>query len=174
MHPRTLALVVGFLLGAARAEAQSPDSTTETPDHWLIGVSLGIPGYRSNVTPELLTFGLNFTQVRPGRIGGDIAIGTMPWLMMQGVVPYGLRGDVALPLVRPHLIVLPSAGVSAVGVIGPGGGAGTLGLNAGLATVLHTGGVGLRTGVTFHTFQGFDNPIWLLEVGFVSVGFDPP
>jgi hypothetical protein len=175
MHIERLVLAASFLLsGAGYTIAQAQDSTTDQPAEWLIGMSLGVPGAQHTVYPAFTTLGLQFTQVRAGRIGGDIAIGTMPYLFANAMIPFGFRGDVTVPLVTPHLIVLPSAGVSAIGVMSPGGGGGTMGVNGGIAAVLRTGGIGLRTGITWHKFQGIDNPIWLLEVGFVSIGTDPP
>ncbi|HEY2378270.1 MAG TPA: hypothetical protein VGH98_19995 [Gemmatimonadaceae bacterium] len=171
-------VLVVLLLGAAPLQAQTPpDTAANAPAEWLIGMSLGFPGVRSQIVPELFTFGLNFTQVCSGRIGGDIAFGTMPWLFANGIIAFGFRGDVTVPLVRPHFILLPSAGVSAIGAFTPGGGGGgggVAGLNAGIAAVVHSHGVGLRTGVTVHKFFGLDTPVWLLEVGFVSIGIDPP
>ncbi len=166
-----------LLLGARSGHAQTAapsDTASEMPDEWLIGMSLGVPGSQRNVYPDLFTVGLQFTQVRAGRIGGDIAIGTMPYLFANGMLPFGFRGNVTVPLVTPHLIVLPTAGVSAVGAMGPGGGGGVIGVNGGIAAVVRSGGLGLRAGITWHKFAGATNPIWLLEVGFVSIGIDPP
>ena len=166
-----------LLLGASAGRAQTvapPDTASEKPVEWLIGMSLGVPGVQRNVYPDLFTVGLQFTQVRAGRIGGDIAIGTMPYLFANGMFPFGFRGNVTVPLVTPHLIVLPTAGVSGVVAMAPGGAGGLIGVNGGIAAVVRSHGLGLRAGITWHKFEGATNPIWLLEVGFVSIGIDPP
>ena len=163
-----------LLLGAGYTLAQAQDTAADKPAEWFIGMSLGVPGAQRNVYPAFTTVGLQFTQVRAGRIGGDIAIGTMPYLFANSMIPFGFRGDVTVPLVTPHLIVLPSAGVSAIGAMAPGGGGGTMGVNGGIAAVVRTGGIGLRTGITWHKFPGTEGLIWLAEVGFVSIGLDPP
>ena len=94
---------------------------------------------------------------------------------MEGFVPIGVRAGVALPLAAaPHLLVIPSAGVSGIGAIGPEGSAGLGGVNAGIATVAHVGSLGLRSGATWHHFQGAQGAIWLLEIGFVSVPSGTP
>ena len=170
-------VVASLFLGARSLPAQtaaSPDTAAERPAEWLIGMSLGVPGSQRIVYPDLFTVGLQFTQVRAGRIGGDIAIGTMPYLFANGMFPFGFRGNVTVPLVTPHLIVLPSAGVSGVVAMAPGGAGGLIGVNGGIAAVVRLHGVGLRAGITWHMFEGENNPIWLLEVGFVSIGIDPP
>lgn len=168
-------LFVVLFLAASGARSQTPDTAADKPAEWLIGMSLGVPGSGSSAVPQLFTAGLQFTQVRAGHIGGDIAIGTMPYLFSSGIFPLGFRGDVTVPIVMPHLIVLPVAGVSAIGVMSPGGGGGGIGgLNAGIAAIVHSYGMGLRAGVTWHQFMGMNNPVWLAELGFVSIGSDPP
>jgi hypothetical protein len=137
-------------------------------------MSLGVPGSQRNIYPDLFTVGLQFTQVRAGRIGGDLAIGTMPYFFANGMLPFGFRGNVTVPLVTPHLIVLPTAGVSGVVAMAPGGVGGLIGVNGGIAAVVRSQGLGLRAGITWHKFEGATSPIWLLEVGFVSIGIDPP
>jgi hypothetical protein len=178
MHIGTVLVAASFLsLSASSGRAQTPappDTSAEKPAEWLIGMSLGVPGSQHNVYPDLFTIGLQFTQVRAGRIGGDIAIGTMPYLFANGMFPFGFRGNVTVPLVTPHLIVLPTAGVSGVVAMAPGGAGGLIGVNGGIAAVVRSHGLGLRAGITWHKFEGATNPIWLLEVGFVSIGIDPP
>jgi hypothetical protein len=172
-----IVVAASLLLGAVSLPAQTaapPDTAAEQPAEWLIGMSLGVPGSQRNVYPDLFTFGLQFTQVRAGRIGGDIAVGTMPYLFANGMFPFGFRGNVTVPLVTPHVIVLPSAGVSGVVAMAPGGAGGLIGVNGGIAAVVRSQGLGLRAGITWHMFEGANNPIWLLEVGFVSIGIDPP
>jgi hypothetical protein len=164
--------VLAVCVTAARAGAQAApaDSAASKTGGWMIGTSLGVPSYRSEVVPELITFGVSFTQLRPNHIGPDISIGTMPYVLSMGVVPFGFRGGVALPLtVAPHLLLIPSGGVSAVGVIGPGGGGGLIGANGGVSAIAYGGGIGLRAGVTLHGFEGTQGTYMLFELGFASV-----
>ena len=173
MYVRPFALIA-LLLAAARAEAQSPPATTDSAKHaaegWIYGASLGIPGYRSTPAAELFTFGVNFTQLRPGRLGADFSLGTIPSVAVAGILPLGARAGVAFPLAAgPYLLVLPSAGVSTIMAMGPEGGAGVGGVTAGIATIAHAGPLGLRTGITWHGFANTSGAIWLLEIGFVSV-----
>ena len=178
MYARPFALIV-LLLAAARAGAQSPPATTDSANHaaegWIYGASLGIPGYRSTPAAELFTFGFNFTQLRPGHLGADFSLGTIPSVAVAGIIPIGARAGVAFPLAAgPYLLVLPSAGVSTIMAMGPEGGAGVGGVTAGIATIAHAGPLGLRTGITWHGFANTSGAIWLLEIGFVSVPSESP
>ena len=171
MPARSLAALVLLFVGV-RVEAQSlaTDSRASRPQGWLVGASLGVPGYGSETAPDLFTVGINVTELRIGRPGPDLSIGTMPLLLAGGALPFGIRADFALPIaVAPHLIVLPSAGLSVIGVVASYGGGGIPGANAGIATVLHQGSLGLRTGLTLHSFQESHGAIWLFEVGLVHV-----
>ena len=167
MRARSLAVLV---LVATAARAQAQDSTAAAAHGgWISGISLGVPGRRHEAVPDLFTFGGNFTQLRPGRLGADISLGTMPYALAFGVVPIGVRADVALPIATAkHLLVIPSAGVSGIATIGVINGP-VLGANVGLATILHGGGSGVRAGVTWHGFGGVEGSYWLAELGFVSL-----
>ena len=178
MYPRTLTLIL-LVLAVARIQAQSAPATTDSAKHaaegWIYGASLGIPGYRSTPAAELFTFGVNFTQLRPGRLGADFSLGTIPSVAVAGIIPIGARAGVAFPLAAgPYLLVLPSAGVSTIIAMGPEGGAGVGGVNAGIATIAHAGPLGLRTGITWHGFANTSGAIWLVEIGFVGVPSESP
>ena len=165
---RSQAIALGFLLvvcGPAPVRAQTPDSVRQTGSDWAVGASVG---FLNSVQSS--TLGLNLTQLRPGRLGGDFSIGTMPRVLVEGVVPLGARAGLALPVILDSRVLLvPSAGVSALGVASSSGGGGTVGLNAGMAVmVFGTGSLGLRTGVTFHEFGDIRSRICLLEFGVVS------
>jgi len=169
MFGRSVAVCLLLLVANVGANAQSvPDDR----DHgWLTGVLLGLPGYKGEVEPRLFTIGAQFTRVRKGQPGADLAIGMMPYAVSAGVIAIGMRAGVTVPLApAPRLLVLPSVGASLIGAAGPGGGAGTGGANVGLATVLlATPSFGLRTGVTFHGFTDVRGALWLAEVGFVTL-----
>ena len=172
---QTRAIVLCFLIGAAgQATAQSPPSASDSSakkDYggWMIGASVGIPGYRSQSAPELLTFGLHFTQMKPNRIGADVSIGTMPRVVAEGFAVVGVRGNFALPVeLGRYVLIVPSAGVSMIGAAGRGGGTGLMGVNGSLATVLWSrGGLGARAGVSWHAFENSNGAVWLAEFGFV-------
>ena len=175
MRRRTAALGLLLFLGgasvAAQLAAQQPDTARRLHAGWLVAGSFGIPGHRSEPVPELFTIGFQWTQLRAGRLGADLALGTMPRLLAEGVLVLGFRGGAALPVaVARNVVLLPSAGISLVGGIGQGGGEGTTGLNAGVAGAFAgRGSVGLRTGVTWHRFRDTGSVLWLLEVGFFAV-----
>ena len=171
---RVVVAVTLLLLGAGHSVAQAQSDAGAKPAEWMIGMSLGVPGVQRNAYPMLTTFGLQFTEIQDGSLGADLAIGTLPFLILNGSIPLGFRGDLTVPFVAPHLIVMPSGGVSVIGAMGPGGGAGLLGLNTGLAAVVRERGFGLRTGITLHFFPGLNKPVWLAELGFVGIGNEPP
>lgn len=147
--------------------AQTP--TEAHPSAWLIGASVGVPGYGSDLEPELFTVGAHATRVEPGRLGGDFAVGTMPRFLVEGVLPLGARAGLVLPLeLSENLLLVPSGGASMIAALGGGGGLAELGLNVGAAAlVLSEGSTGLRAGITWHRFRDLDGAVWLLELGFV-------
>lgn len=159
--------------GGAPSPCARPQADTASwlRGDWLFGGSFGVPGADGQPEVALFTVGFNWTRARPGRLGADFALGTMPRALAEGVLVLGFRGGVALPVeVMPRMLVLPSAGVSLIGAVAHGGGGATSGFNAGVATVLFgEGSVGLRSGVTWHAFEDARRPVWLFEVGVVSV-----
>jgi hypothetical protein len=172
MRSRALALSVVLLVGASPVGAQigRADTNVRQPHgDWLVGASFGVPGYGTEPLMELFTIGIQWTQLRPGRLGADFSLGTMPRAFAEGVAVVGLRAGGALPLtLSPGVLLLPSAGASLIGGAGAGGGGGLVGLNAGVAAVVFgTSATGLRTGVTWHRFQEGRGAIWLVEIGVV-------
>jgi hypothetical protein len=163
---RAAALLVALVfLGANDLRAQ--DSTAARRGSWMVGGSIGMLGSGTQLAPaELMTIGVHFTQVRPGRLGADISVGTIPRTLSDGIVAVGARLGVALPLaVAPGVLLLPSAGFSLIGAAGGGGAGGTAGYNVGGAAVFGTGPVGFRTGITWHHMDFSNSALWLLEVG---------
>ncbi|HEX7049048.1 MAG TPA: hypothetical protein VF188_02460 [Longimicrobiales bacterium] len=148
--------------------AQPP--VNEEPSNWLVGASLGVPGVDpSQLESELFTVGVHATRVVPGRLGGDFAVGTMPRILFDGVLPLGARAGLALPLaLSENVLLVPSGGASLVAALGSDGGSADAGLNVGgAAMVLGEGYGGLRAGFTWHWFRDRGGPVWLLEFGFV-------
>jgi hypothetical protein len=181
MHRR--AFVLGLIVGAVRAgdvPAQAvpdtaPRSTAaDSSSAWLFGASVGVPGYEDEPFLELFTIGIHGTHLRGGgRPGFDYSLGTIPRALGEGVFVLGFRGGVAVPLtLSSRAVLLPSAGLSVVGGAGDSGGGATAGLNVGIAAiVLGLNATGLRTGVTWHRFQGTGRAIWLVELGVVGLRY---
>ena len=166
--PRRL-LLLALLCPVVSSVAQSPvDSTSRSGRDWLIGVSAGIPGYDKQAAPELFTIGVNASQIKPGRLGADLSLGTMPRAFIEGVGVLGGRAGAVFPIApTPDVLLLPSAGLSLVGGGGGDGGGAIGGFNAGLAAVIWSGDVGVRTGVTVHRFADLRGTVWLVEFGVV-------
>jgi hypothetical protein len=173
---RAIAALSLVLLSSARplpgqTAPHDVDTASAPAADWLVSASFGVPGFRSQPILELFTIGMQWTQFRPGRLGGDFSLGTMPRLLAEGALVLGFRGGTALPIaVTPNLVVVPSAGVSLIGGAGQGGGGGVAGLNGGLAVVLFgTGTTGLRTGITWHRFEDTRAAVWLVEMGVSGI-----
>lgn len=172
---RTL-IVSGALifLSTSRASTQSTESYGDTVPRQLTGtlfsVSIGMAGVGRETFPELFTLGLQWTQAEAGRIGLDFALGTAPRAFFEGAAVLGARGGVALPLVlSPRIVVLPSGGGSFIGAAGSQALAGISGFNTGLGLVVLNGSRGVRTGVTWHWLDEDSWPLWLFELGVVSL-----
>lgn len=152
-------------LGAAlvcmiTAPVQSQDSAAGG-NPWLAAFSVGLPVVDGETSLMLFTIGANFTGMRPGVLSPDLGIGTMPYAVLFGLVPVGIRAGAALPMqATPDLFIVPSAGVSLLGSLGAFSG-GVRGINAGLALVTRTG---TRFGLTWHRFSETER-VMLLEIG---------
>lgn len=155
----------------AQDSTTNGDSGTLRRDGWIIGPSIGMPTAVGEVNPELITVGLNFTRLNPGHLGADLSLGTLPRALAAGFFAFGIRGDAAYPLsVSPNMLLYPAAGLSMIGAVSGDGGAGLVGINAGLAAVFYGNApIGLRIGVTAHQFLAATTPIFLIEVGVVQV-----
>lgn len=168
------ACIVGSLVASvASARAQDlplpRDSTVAVPQPWLVGASIGVPGYGPEPAVTMFTVGAQWTQLDVGRLGADFAVGTAPYAFAKSLVGVGARGGVALPLALSRRVILvPSGGVSLLGAVGHEGGVGSTGFNAGISAVfLRERGTGLRTGLTWHRFRSGREAVWLWEIGFV-------
>jgi hypothetical protein len=162
-------LYVSFLFACALGSpVRAQDTAIVKPEPWIFAFTFGLPGYGSDMVPEALTLGIQVTQLRPNRLSADVALGTMPRALAEGFVVMGLRGGVAVPLrLSDEAYLLPSAGISALGVANETGG-GVLGVNTGLSVVLgRDGRDGVRVGMTWHKFQEVRGAVWLLEFGII-------
>ncbi len=158
-------------LVTAQTSPLSQDSDRAKPRGWLVGASIGVPAFDGDASPELFTVAVHGTQLRPGRLGADFALGTMPRALTEGLAVGFARAGVALPFqLSQGVLLLPSAGVSLVGAAGSEDAGGTTGLNAGLAAVFFgASSVGLRTGATWHRFGDSGASVLLWELGLVRI-----
>lgn len=168
----TLGLFVTLLVPAA-GPLMAQDSTAFREEGWLVGGSVGFPGFGGQTVPwRYATLGLNAMYVRAGSIGAEIAMGTVPGLLNEGVVTFGVRGGVSLPLaVARGMLLVPSGGLSMMGAFDSEAGGGAYGYHLGGAAVIGTGRWRTRVGVTRHVLgMGTDDPaVWLLEIGMVGM-----
>lgn len=148
-----------------------PGEPAATPfEGRVVSLSVGVPGSPGNPFFELATLGVQWTDVEPGRAGLDLAVGTIPRLLPEGLFGLGARGGIVRPIeLGTRSVLLPSAGLSFIGLAGPGGGGGAFGLHAGLAAVHFPEGAafGVRPGISAHRFAGATEAVWLAEIGLV-------
>ena len=146
-----------------------PARAQETPKSYasITTFSVGLIGVRSETDPNLMTIGMQFTGLRPGRVSGDFAVGTLPRVVLEGFGVLGMRGGLALPLrMSGDSFLIPSAGVSGIIAVGQGEGGGSVGANFGISALLRTrSGTGIRAGITLHRFPDSDEFVWLAELG---------
>ena len=166
---RTAVLLWSAFFGRA---VHAQEGVAGQADTWVTAFTFGLPGYRSQTEAELFTFGIQVTQLRPNSLSGDFAIGTMPRALVEGLGVVGMRGGAALPMrLSPNAFLIPSVGVSLIGVMTEGGGGGATGANAGFSIVsCPERGGGVRAGITWHRFADLEGPVWLLEVGIIPRG----
>ena len=166
-----LAVAVACATCLVTTPVAAQDSSAVARGGWLVGGSVGVPGHGGEFEPELFTVGVHWTHVRRGRPGVDFSLGTVPRVLIEGLVVMGARAGVAVPVaLSPTVTLLPSGGVSVLGGFGGGGGGGTGGYNIGAAVVMQTAaGRGLRTGVTWHWLGDANGAIMLVELGLVRV-----
>lgn len=171
-----LALVLCCPTSASAQDSTAKRDSTRLRDYWIVGPSVGMPTASGEVNPELMTVGLNFTSVIPDQLNADLSVGTMPRLLASGSITFGFRAGVTYPVpVTPNVLLLPAGGVSVIGAIGDEVAGGAIGVNAGLAAVIHgASSAGVRIGITLHQFSQANIPIFLVEVGVVHVpGLEP-
>ena len=166
MNPRSrLAVPMLLLLAAAPLTGQD---MTSVRGEWVVGGSIGVPGYGWETEPELFTAGVHATYLEELRPGGEMFLGTMPRFLVGGDIALGARGGLAVPVpVSAGVLLLPSAGVGFIAALSGGTGAGLAGVNAGIAALVLGERSGFRAGITWHRFHAGDGLIWLLEIGFV-------
>jgi hypothetical protein len=154
-----------LLAGVAPVATQGPEPTPRAG--WVIGGALGAVGPEGLVYPMRVTVGAQWTQLRPGRLGADLAAGTAPNMILMGLV--WARAGATLPVaLTPDVFLLPTAGVSGVGILLPGADPPAVGLNSGISAMAFVNrSLAVRTGVTAHRLLGVDGTVWLAEVGLM-------
>jgi hypothetical protein len=139
-------------------------------DGWIVGPLVGLPGAGSEAAYPLVTLGVGVTRLVPNRVGLDFAIGTVPRVMLDGLFPIAARIGPSIPLpIGRDAFFIPSGGLSAIGIAGAGGVGGVVGWYTGAAAVVAYKSVGLRAGATVHVLNGGMTPLWLAEIGVMSV-----
>ena len=156
--------------GARDSTTRSHDSTTPQRNGWIVGPLVGLPGEGSEAAYPLVTLGVGITRLVPNRLGLDFAIGTAPRVVVDGLFPVAVRIGPSIPLpIGRDAFFIPSGGLSALGVASAGGAGGVVGWYAGAAAVVAYQSVGLRAGASVHILNGSLTPIWLAEIGVMSV-----
>jgi hypothetical protein len=170
----TLALASPRFVRAQGSTTNAHDSTTAQRNGWIVGPLVGLPGVRSKAAYPLVTLGVGVTRLVPDHVGVDFAIGTAPRLIADGLVPIAARIGPSIPLVLgPDVFLIPSAGLSAIGVASAEDFGGNVGWFAGAAGVVARGPLGFRASVTVHGPLFAATPLWLAEIGIMSVPLPP-
>lgn len=163
-------LVVATLALAHPHSVDAQDSTAAQRDGWIVGPLVGLPGAGSQYDPEFVTLGVGVTRLVPNRPGLDFSVGTLPRALPEGLFPIGVRAGPSIPLaLGPDVFFIPSAGLSAVGVLGSDAAGGVVGYYWGAATVVARGSVGVRAGITWHAPLYAQASVWLVEIGVMRV-----
>jgi hypothetical protein len=162
------AWILAAVLCSSSALAQTP-AEPHAPNDIAVGVTLGVPGYRSQIAPELLVVGLDILRAKPSQVGVEFALGTIPRILSDQAVVLGARLDATLPIaLNDEFWLIPVAGGTMIGGGGGNGGGAFGGINAGIGSILWAGRVGVRTSATWHHFVNAQGAIWLLEFGIVG------
>ena len=154
-------------------DVTSTDSTKSSSV--MIGGTIMIPQVSGMSAAEFTAVGLTVSPARPNRIGPDLAFVIFPRALGYGVVGGAVRANIGLPIAMgPHMLFVPSAGLSLVGGVGYGAG-GMQGLNGTLALLwfadapaASASSLGLRAALALHRFGGdAEGTIRVLEIGIV-------
>ncbi|HET9424389.1 MAG TPA: hypothetical protein VFO55_03380 [Gemmatimonadaceae bacterium] len=162
----TMVTLLACLANEMRAQAD----TSKTPrGFWASGVSVGLPGIRSETAAAAVTLAGSFTRVARRKVGFDGAIITLPRALADGFIPVVTRmGPNVAMEVSPDLFVVPTAGVVVMVALGPEDAAGAAGLYGGVGLIsFGPGSMGVRTAYTRQRFLDIDATIWHLEFGLV-------
>lgn len=167
--PLHVALAILLPALAAAVATTTPlvaqDSTAAAVDEWLVGGSVGVPGFETLVFYPAAIVAVHLVHVPVGDVGAEVTLVAAPMSLAVGGLAGGARGGLLVPLQAGQVLILPAGGISLVGAVGTGDGVG--GLIAGYLGGSVVGASGVRTGLTFHWIPGEGEPVWLLELGFL-------
>jgi hypothetical protein len=168
---RLTSLLALLLLAMVPAPVDAQQTQATSPDGWLVGGSLGMPGAGVEPFFPLVMVGVEATRLQPGSVGLDAALFTAPAALAFGLGNAAARIGLTVPVMSAdHFIVIPTVGITAMGVASPEDQFGMAGAHAGLSAVmLNDGGRGVRVGMTWHRFIGADQSLWLFEIGMVKL-----
>lgn len=168
-----LGIILTSGLGAT-GQAQAADSTRNPS---LIGAGLAMP-LGQNVDKSFSAITLHSTSLRPNRLGLDFTLALFPRIIAHGALGGGARVNLGVPLViGRQTLLIPSAGLTALGAIGSGGGGGVVGYNGSVALLAFGAPLdeaesryGLRLGVSLHRIGGSgDGALRIVEIGVVRL-----
>lgn len=161
-----LAFVFVFLLWL---DVAAQESSEVTPDPWLMGASIGIPGEGTSPAADLVTLALQAVRVEPGRLGPEVVAGVSPRFLFSGILGVGARAGIVLPFeLSERAFLLPSVGTGLIAAFGGATGGVIPGLNAGASVVAFgEGATAFRAGITLHRLRDSRSMLWLFEFGFV-------
>lgn len=164
-------LAIGTVCLAATPWNLEAQTATGSGSQWQRSISVGLPAIEGQTSLTSTIVGVQFTQIRPSRVGLDFSVGTMPYSLSVGTLSVGVRGGLALPLqLSESVMVVPSAGLSFIGgaaipeskVTTEGG----RGYNVGASLIAaNKDGSGIRLSATRHQLQRTNIPICLAELG---------
>ena len=166
--PRAAWILAAVLFSSPAVAQSTPEA--HAPNDAVIGLTVGVPGYKSQAAPELFVVGLDVLRAKPSQLGVEFALGTIPRAFASGAVVLGGRLDAVLPIaITDDYWLIPAAGGTMIGGRGGSdGGDAFAGVNAGIGSILWTKNVGLRSSVTWHHFVNARGTIWLIEFGVVA------
>jgi hypothetical protein len=177
MHLRALAGLALAIAVATTLRAQAvppPDSATTSAV--MLGGTIMIPSSNVVSGSEFSAIGLTVGPARLNRVGPDLAFVIVPRGIVSGALAGAVRANIGLPVpLGAHTLLVPSIGVTLVGGLGSGGGAGARGVNGSVALLYFAdppetigSSIGLRLALTLHRFgSGSNGSLRMLELGLV-------
>jgi hypothetical protein len=173
-------LIASAIPGAVAAQTDAGTDAAPAGTPWHVGVSVSVPGFRSEWLPIATGLTLSASSSAPGRPGFEVSGALLPVALAYGGVAGAVRTNVTFPwLPAPQLLVVPSVGVTGVGGFARNGAGGRAGVNAGGAIFLlasreprtRTSPLDLRIGFSRHLLYepGSSDTLrfWVLEVGLM-------
>lgn len=142
----------------------------------MIGGTIMIPQVSGGSGAAFTTVGLTVSPAQPNRLGPELAFVVVPYGLAFGVVAGAVRANIGVPIqLGQHMLLVPSAGLTFIGGLGPGVGGGSKGVNGTLALVYFADSepgsgpsIGLRAALAVHQFGGGEQgALRMFELGIV-------